>query len=366
MKKLLLSLLLGLSLSASAAIISPLPVTLQNGTTADANQVMSNFNAIVNNVNSNAAALATSAQINLTNTFSLPQIVPNATALTHAVNAGQIQQNGLTYFVDTGAVNAYVVTAAPAWASYAAGGHVYVKIVNANTAASTLNVNGLGAKAILNEDLSVTEANALLAGGVYHLIYDGTQFVIIGKNNTAPTQGANDNSTKVATTAFVYLQVPAGAVMDFAGTTTPTGWLPCDGASLLRAGTFAALFTAIGTTWGSVDGTHFNAPDFRGRATIDDGTGGGLTARTVGQTGGEETHLLTTPEMPSHTHTVQSFNGFPQGGDGGATSRPSRRLFNAGSEVAFATDSPVLNNTGGGGAHNTMMPFAVVRKIIKY
>lgn len=44
----------------------------------------------------------------------------------------------------------------------------------------------------------------------------------------------------------------------------PTGYLYCNGASLLRA-SYAALFTAIGTTHGTVDGTHFNIPDYRGR-----------------------------------------------------------------------------------------------------
>lgn len=361
MKKLLLSLLLGLSLNASAAIISPLPVTLTNGTTADANQVMSNFNAILNNVNANAAPLATSAQTNITNTFAQPQIVPNATAVGHTVNAGQIQQNNLTYFADSGAANAYVVTAAPAWSSYVAGANVYVKIVNANTTSSTLNVNGLGAKAVLNEDLSNTEANALLAGGLYHFVYDGTQFVIIGKNNTAPTQSSNDNSTKVATTAFVYLQVPAGAIMDFAGTTTPTGWQLCDGSSLLRAGTFAALFAAIGTTWGSVDGTHFTVPDLRGRATIDDGTGAGLSVRTVGQTGGEEAHLLSIAEMPAHTHPGSSpANPVVSGNTSSAGSAGISPI------VSLNTSPLSIASQGGGGTHNTMMPFAVVRKIIKF
>jgi microcystin-dependent protein len=258
-----------------SAIIAPLPVTLQNGTTADANQVMSNFNQIVNNVNSNAAPLATSAQTNVTNTFTSPQIMSAATALNHAVIASQVQQNGLTYFTDTGAANAYVVTPAPVWASYSAGSELYVKIGagNTSTGASTINVSALGLKNILNEDSSTLEANALLTGQVYHLIYDGTQFEIIGKNNTAPTPATADNSTKVATTAYVYLAVPAGTVLDYAGSSTPAGFLLCDGTAYSRTVTYAALFTAIGTTWGAGDGsTTFNVPNFNGRVTIGSGT----------------------------------------------------------------------------------------------
>ena len=203
-----------------SAIIPPLPVTLQNGTTADANQVMSDFNAIVTNVNANAAPLATTAQTNITNTFTAPQIIPDGTALNHAASVAQLDQNSTKYLTDTGAANAYVVTPAPAWLSYIAGSDLFVKIGagNTNTTSSTINVNALGVKNILNEDGSNTEANALLTGKVYHLIYDGTQFEIIGKNNTAPTVAGSDSSTKLATTgqvqaafaiAFAYSGLPA-------------------------------------------------------------------------------------------------------------------------------------------------------------
>jgi len=67
--------------------------------------------------------------------------------------------------------------------------------------------------------------------------------------------------------------LPAGSLMDFAGTSAPTGWLLCDGSAVSRT-TYSALFSAISTTWGSGDGsTTFNVPDFRGRATIGSGTG---------------------------------------------------------------------------------------------
>jgi len=42
------------------------------------------------------------------------------------------------------------------------------------------------------------------------------------------------------------------------------GWLLCNGASVLRT-MYPDLFTAIGTTYGSVDSTHFNLPNYTGR-----------------------------------------------------------------------------------------------------
>ena len=85
---------------------------------------------------------------------------------------------------------------------------------------------------------------------------------------TAPTPTAGDSSTQIATTAFVGTQVasstPAGAVLSFAMTSAPTGWLECDGAAISRT-SYATLFAAIGETFGTGDGaTTFNLPDLRG------------------------------------------------------------------------------------------------------
>lgn len=69
-----------------------------------------------------------------------------------------------------------------------------------------------------------------------------------------------------------------GEIVTFAGSTNPNPgqWLLCDGASLDRA-TYTELFTCIGTTYGSVDSSHFNLPDLRGRTIVGVGTGSGLT-----------------------------------------------------------------------------------------
>jgi microcystin-dependent protein len=110
-------------------------------------------------------------------------------------------------------------------------------------------------------------------------------------------------------------QVPAGIVSAFAGVTAPSGWLMCYGQAVSRT-EYSALFTALSTTYGSGDGsTTFNIPDMRGRAIAGvDNMGGTAASRltstvlsasnTLGATGGTQTHVLTTAQMPSHTHTV--------------------------------------------------------------
>lgn len=96
-----------------------------------------------------------------------------------------------------------------------------------------------------------------------------------------------------------------GMVTPYAGTSLPAGWLWCDGSSVSRT-TYADLFTAIGTTYGSVDASSFTLPDLRGRVVagrdnMDNavGTGGGDAGRlttpiidgdTIGSTGGFAGH----------------------------------------------------------------------------
>ncbi len=106
---------------------------------------------------------------------------------------------------------------------------------------------------------------------------------------------------------------PAGAITAYGGTTAPTGWLPCDGASVLRTD-FAALFTAIGTAYGTADVNHFNVPDFRARFLRGSDTFGSgaatrdpdRTSRTAMNTGGataSNVGSIQAAAFASHNHT---------------------------------------------------------------
>jgi phage-related tail fiber protein len=69
--------------------------------------------------------------------------------------------------------------------------------------------------------------------------------------------------------------IPVGAIIYFANSTIPTGYLKANGANVSRT-TYAALFAAIGTLWGAGDGsTTFTLPDMRGEfiRCLDDGRG---------------------------------------------------------------------------------------------
>ena len=135
---------------------------------------------------------------------------------------------------------------------------------------------------------------------------------------------------------------------------TEPGYAECDGGPSSRTGATAALFAAIGTTYGSGDGaTTFNRPDLRGRVPIGAGQGVGLTNRSRGDTGGAETHQLTEGELARHRH-------------------PSERISAPGNTLTIGADSAngseLANNTGFAGndePHNNMQPFLGVRYIIK-
>lgn len=222
-------------------------------------------------------------------------------------------------------------------------------------------------------------------GGNKAVMTNGT--AIVESTVTATELGYLSGASSNIQTQINALSFPSGAMLDFGGTSAPTGWLACDGSSLLRAGTYAALFAAIGTTWGAADGTHFNIPDFARRVAVGSGGAGtGTLGNAVGNTGGAETHTLSSGEMPSHTHTqdahahtasdaghthgvtVYTNNGINGGNPFGISSGTvnGTKTSNSGSASITVNNTTATNqNTGGGGAHNNVQPSAVVLKIIK-
>lgn len=76
-------------------------------------------------------------------------------------------------------------------------------------------------------------------------------------------QGIPTGEYKKIAGGTMYADSPIGSILPYGGTTAPSGWMICNGASLLRTD-YAELFAVIGTAFGSADSTHFNIPDLRG------------------------------------------------------------------------------------------------------
>jgi microcystin-dependent protein len=116
-----------------------------------------------------------------------------------------------------------------------------------------------------------------------------------------------------------------------------------------------------------------------GRALAVGGSGSGLTARSLGQSVGEETHLLSTTEMPSHNHTAtdsghthtfgaaSSVGTFQVqiGGTQGIPFSPFGPSGAFGGSTGSGTANVTVANSGGGGAHNNMQPTTFLNAMIK-
>jgi microcystin-dependent protein len=156
---------------------------------------------------------------------------------------------------------------------------------------------------------------------------------------------------------------PAGIIAPFAGTSAPSGWLACQGQAISRS-TYATLFTAIGTTWGSGDGsTTFNLPDLRGvflRGTGTNATGSssGAVGPSVGAYAADtylnHSHAVTDP---GHSHSVESF-GSPGLSPGGTTYRTGSGSFSA--STGNSTTGLTVNTSTTGGTETKPKNYGIL------
>lgn len=103
------------------------------------------------------------------------------------IQVAQLQQQATNFAVDSGSANALVATLTPAPPSLAflAGAPLRIQAAAANTGAATLNVNGLGAVAIVNADGSALTAGQITAGQISEVTYNGTSFNLVGGGASA-------------------------------------------------------------------------------------------------------------------------------------------------------------------------------------
>ena len=136
--------------------------------------------------------------------------------------------------------------------------------------------------------------------------------------------------------------VPSGTIFITARSAAPTGFLLCDGSAISRA-TYAALFSAISTSFGSGDGsTTFNVPDFRGVFPRGVGNPVGYTDSTAyNVTLGQKRDDV----FQGHTHSQlfgggnypygTAYPGTPFNGDG--------YIFNVGNPIGSGYGTPRLS-----------------------
>ena len=155
-----------------------------------------------------------------------------------------------------------------------------------------------------------------------------------------------------------------GEIRMFGGNFAPVGWALCNG-QLLPIAENDALYALIGTTYGGDGQSTFGLPDLRGRVPLHQGTNQGNTY-PMGQSGGQESIILTSQTTPSHTHQLSAAQT-------GTVDSPAN-AFLAPNPVAtvlqFGGDEPVpyppnlVTPQGGSQPHENLQPFLCVNFII--
>lgn len=204
-------------------------------------------------------------------------------------------------------------------------------------AVSRTTYSALFAALVKTTTVTMTIASPAVVSWTAHGLSDGdpVKFTTTGALPTGLTAGTTYYVKSPGTNSFNVAATPGGAAINTTGT---------------QSGTHTATVAPFGAGNGT---TTFNVPDLRGRGPLGDGAGTSLTQRSLGASGGEESHALVTAELAAHTHTVSAYVN---------ASLPAGAFILGGSpgNTTYASGS-----NGSGTAHNTMQPYQVLRMIIK-
>lgn len=97
-------------------------------------------------------------------------------AAVSATDIQEIAQTGTYLYGTATGTDTYAVTLSPAPTAYATGNTYYVNFTNANTGVATINVNSLGAKSLKKAGGAALSSGDIVAGTIYRIVYDGTNF----------------------------------------------------------------------------------------------------------------------------------------------------------------------------------------------
>jgi len=158
-----------------------------------------------------------------------------------------------------------------------------------------------------------------------------------------------------------------GQIQMFGFNFAPRGWALCDG-QLLPIAQNTALFSLLGTIYGGDGRTTFALPDLRGRAAIHQGTGPGLSGRSIGSRGGVQSVTLNEAQIPSHDHSATANAVGPAGNSNDALDNfwaddagVSSGTYHSGPATGSMNAGAIqVGAAGGGQAHENMQPFLTI------
>jgi len=175
---------------------------------------------------------------------------------------------------------------------------------------------------------------------------------------------------------------PTGTITMYAGAVAPQGYLLCKGQEVSKT-QYADLYDVIGDQYGTpVDPDNsFSLPNLCGKVVVGLDANDG-TFKSLGKTGGEKAHRLTTGEMPAHSHSAYttssgshshtiSFMTTNKSGKDTLTvlssSEDRGSTYNKSTNSAGShTHTVGVYSTGDSYEHNNLQPYTVLNYIIKY
>lgn len=186
-------------------------------------------------------------------------------------------------------------------------------------------------------------------------------------NNVQPFLALNFLIAWQANTDFTYGLNPFLAeIRMFGGNFVPKGWAACEGQVMfIRNAT--ALFSLLGTTYGGDGLNTFALPDLRGLAPMGVNFTGSLSQHFLGDSGGSQSVMLTTANLPAHAHAVTGSSAVALSNDpagktlGVPFSGDNLYAPAAGTQTGL---TGVLGSTGGNQPHNNMQPYLAVNYMI--
>lgn len=173
--------------------------------------------------------------------------VGNAAALNQYATASQVQNGDLIELSSVSGTNTITATAPLSMAAYAQGQMFTFVSAGANTGATTININSLGAKSITKLGTTALSSGDIASGAVCVIVYDGTRFQLVGGGRQAdpvtyPISLANGGTGQ--TTAYAALDALTVQGANIASAST-TNIAAATGESVTITGT--TTITAFGT-----------------------------------------------------------------------------------------------------------------------
>jgi len=304
----------------------------------------------VDNIAAPSTALSPvfSSNVTISANTSGPALLVTQTGAGAAIRVQDSADPDASPFVVDTAGQVGIGTASPANALDLAGGAIQISS-SGGTARTVMSADSTDSIFAVSDDRNFTvKTNTATRLTVNSTAATSTVPVVLPSDPTTALQAA--------TKQYVDAAGPAGAIMAFAGTSVPTGWLACQGQAVSQT-TYAALYAAIGATWntGGEGAGNFRLPDLRGmflRGTGTNATGSssGAAGPSVGAYSADafQGHYHSVTD-PGHNHTIPfDTGGLGSGGVSAPYNNAGISVFNTGSKVTGLTvTAPSNDGTNG-------------------